>query len=226
MANINNFQDFNKIVITYGYLRGSGDLIKKVKNFFYIDHGYFKQSNRTFTSNKTKIIQFDGYFRIVHNNFWHNGLGDKSRDRSDKLNINLKDQTKKGDYIILSEPTLEARKYYKLQNWEEKTIREIKKYTDRKIIRHNRSSKTPLDKLLQNAWAFVSDHSSAGFKAMINGIPAFFTNNTLQNIGSIKNIERPKINHSFYNLAYEQWNIKEIESGEAWEYLTRNNNYI
>ena len=34
MANINNFQDFNKIVITYGYLRGSGDLIKKVKNFF------------------------------------------------------------------------------------------------------------------------------------------------------------------------------------------------
>ena len=62
---------------------------------------------------------------------------------------------------------------------------------------------------------------------MINGIPAFFTNNTLQNIGSIKNIERPKINHSFfYNLAYEQWNIKEIESGEAWEYLTRNNNYI
>ena len=115
MANINNFQDFNKIVITYGYLRGSGDLIKKVKNFFYIDHGYFKQSNRKFTSNKTKIIQLDGYFRIVHNNFWHNGLGDKSRDRFDKLNINLKDQIKKGDYIILSEPTLEARKYYKLQ---------------------------------------------------------------------------------------------------------------
>ena len=65
-----------------------------------------------------------------------------------------------------------------------------RKYSDRKIILHNRGSKISLTDLLPKAWAFVSDHSSAGFKAMQSGIPAYFTNKTLKNIGEIKNIEK------------------------------------
>ena len=51
----------------------------------------------------------------------------------------------------------------------------IKKFTDRKIIIHSRRSEIKLDELLENAWAFVSDHSSAGFKSMIEGVPALLT---------------------------------------------------
>ena len=55
---------------------------------------------------------------------------------------------------------------------------------------------------------------------MIEGIPSYFTNKTLSNIGSIENIENHEINYSvFNNLAYGQWTVKEIESGEAWETL-------
>lgn len=225
MCHVNNFKYTDKTIATYGYIRGVGELIKKVKNYYYIDHGYFKQSKRNFTNNTTNIIEFDGYFRICFNNYWHNGVGNKSDDRFKKLGIEFKDLKNKGDYIILSEPTEDARKYYNLQNWEKETIKEIKKYSDRKIITHRRGSNIKLEDLLENAWAFVSDHSSAGFKSMINGVPAYFTNSTLKNISSIKDIEMHEINYSvFYNLAYEQWNINEIESGEAWQYLINNIN--
>tara|TARA_B100000575_G_scaffold279920_1_gene268811 strand:+ start:10722 stop:11399 length:678 start_codon:yes stop_codon:yes gene_type:complete len=221
MCPVEKFNDYTQTIVTYGYLRGAGDVIKKVKNFFYIDHGYFKQSDRSFQDNKTKIKDLNGYFRIVFNDYWHHGKGNKSEDRLSKLNIKFKNINKNGDYIILSSPTLEARKYYNLINWEKETIDKIKQYSDREIILHNRNSKKTLDQILPKAWAFVSDHSSAGFKSMINGVPAYFTNKTLNNIGALQNIEKHEINYSiFNNLAYEQWNISEINSGEAWEYLS------
>ena len=57
---------------------------------------------------------------------------------------------------------------------------------------------------------------------MIEGVPAYFTNPTLRKIGSIENIENHEINYSvFNNLAYGQWTVKEIESGEAWNYISK-----
>ena len=222
MCPIDKFNDYSQTIASYGYLRGTGELIKKVKNFYYIDHGYFKQSSRRFENNKTKINNFDGYFRIVYNNYWHDGIGKKSNDRLSKLNLKFENIKKNGKYIILSEPTVEARKYYNLHNREKNTINHIKKFSDREIILHNRNSKIKLEDLLMDAWAFVSDHSSAGFKSMIYGVPAYFTNKTLKNIASIENIENHEINYSvFNNLAYGQWNIEEINSGEAWENISK-----
>mgnify|MGYP001291468265 FL=1 len=35
-------------------------------------------------------------------------------------------------------------------------------------------------------------------------------------------IEDHEIDYSvFYNLAYEQWSITEIQNGEAWDYLSQ-----
>ena len=111
-----------------------------------------------------------------------------------------------------------------MHDWTNITINKIKKYSDRNIIVHNRYSKTPIKKLLENAWAFVSDHSSAGFLSMLEGVPAIFTNSTLENIGKLENIESIPINYQvFNNLAYGQWTLNEIESGEAWENIIHYN---
>ena len=48
MCHVNNFNEFDKTIATYGCKRGTGDLLKKVKNFYYIDHGYFNQSTQKF----------------------------------------------------------------------------------------------------------------------------------------------------------------------------------
>ena len=77
--------------------------------------------------------------------------------------------------------------------------------------------------ILKDAWAFVSLQSTAGFIAMTKGVPSFFTDNTLSYIGKIENIENPLIDFRiFNNLAYGQWTLKEIETGEAWENISNN----
>ncbi len=223
MCHVDKFKDYKKTIATYGYLRGTGTAIKKSNNFYYLDHGYFNQSKRIFEKNKTKILSLDGYFRVTYNDYWNNGMQNKPSDRFNKLNLKIKPIKNKGKYIILSEPTFDAIDYYQLNNWTKKTTNLIKKYTDRKIILHNRTSKKKLNELLMDAWAFVSDHSSAGFLAMQNGVPAYFTNRTLENIGKIENIEKHDINYSvFNNLAYEQWTVEEIKSGECWDHLLKN----
>ena len=222
---IDNFNDFSKTVVVYGYLRGTGDAIKKSRNFYYIDHGYFKQSQRSFKGKQTIIDKFDGYFRIVYNDFWHSGKGNMPSDRFEKLNLKFKTKKNDGEFIILSEPIDAAKKYYNLHNWLEETLFKLKNLTDRKIFVHSRESNIPLKAILPKAWAFVSDHSSAGFLSMLEGVPAYFTNTTLSNIGPIEKIEDHEINYNaFYNLAYEQWTIDEIKSGETWDYL-KNKSY-
>ncbi len=220
MFHVNQFSDYDKPIAIYGFLRGLGEAIKKSKNFWYIDHGYFKPIKRSFINNTTVIQNYDGYFRIVHNNYWHIGRGSCPSDRLTKLDIKFKPQRKNGDHIILSEPTQYSIDYYKLDNWADKTINEIRKYSDRKIIIHKKGSQISLKDLLKNAWAFVSNHSNGGIISMIQGVPAYYTDGTLKKINSLENIEKGEIDYNiFSNLAYGQWTLAEIESGEAWKFL-------
>ena len=222
LCHVNKFIEYDRTIATYGVLRGTLEIINKVKNYYYIDHGYFNQSKRLFENNRTNVINLDGYFRIVYNNFIHNGIGNYPDDRLKKLNLDIIDQKKFGDFIIISEPSAIMKKVYNVPQWTEDTIKLVKKYTDRKVIIHNKFSKQPLDFLLKNAWAFISLQSTAGFKAMQKGVPAFFTDHFLKNIGEIKDIENPIINYNiFNNLAYGQWTLNEIESGEAWENIVK-----
>ena len=223
MCHINNFKEYHKTIATYGVLRGTLELIKKVNNFFYMDHGYFNQSKREFTENKTNVVNMDGYFRIVFNDLIHNGDGDYPDDRLKKLNLDILEQNKSGTYIILSEPSEVMKKIYNKPDWVNDTKKTLKIYTDRKLVVHNKFSKESLDDLLKNAWAFVSLQSTAGFKAMQRGVPAYFTDQSLMNVAKIKDIENPIINYKiFNNLAYGQWTLDEIASGRAWESISTN----
>ena len=221
LCHVSKFKEYDKTIATYGVLRGTYEIIEKVENFYYIDHGYFNQSKRKFENNRTNVLNLDGYFRIVYNNLIHNGVGNFPDDRLKKLNLKFVDQSKKGDSIILSEPSEIMKKIYNAHNWVDDTKKLIRKFSDRKIVVHNKFSKKPLDELLDNAWSFVSLQSTAGFKAMVNGIPAYFTEPSLKQINRIEEIENPKINYKiFNNLAYGQWTLKEIETGEAWEIIS------
>ena len=98
-----------------------------------MDHGYFNQSKRIFENNLTEVKNMDGYFRIVYNNFIHNGKGNFPSDRLNKLNLKIVDQKKTGNYIILSEPSETIKKMYNVPMWIENTTNLIRKYSDRKL---------------------------------------------------------------------------------------------
>ena len=221
--NINNYKLNDKdLIASYGILRGTGEIFKKSKDFYYIDHGYLGASNRSFNKGSTIIKDLDGYFRVVHNEFIGFELKKYDNKRLEKLNIDQKKTRTSGDYIILSEPSYHINNFFRLNNWVEKTIFKIKQYTDRKIFLHNKSSPLPLDILLEKAWAFVSFQSTAGFKAMVKGVPSHFTYNNLKHINSLENIENGKIDMDlFTSLSYNQWTLSEFESGEAWEHISK-----
>ena len=216
---IYNEQD---IIASYGILRGVGELFRKSKNFYYIDHGYLSSSKRSFNKGATVIDNLDGYFRVVHNDFIGFKLKEFDNKRLDMLNLKFKEKRKSGEYIILSEPSAHLISYFNLNNWVSNTVEEIKKHTDRKIFLHNKTSTIPIDLLLEKAWAFVSFQSTAGFKSMLRGVPAHFTYDSLKSINAIEEIEFGKINHNlFTTLSYSQWTLNEFYSGEAWENISK-----
>ncbi len=222
LIDIKEYKETNNIFASYGILRGTGDIIKKrKKNFIYIDHGYFNSSSRRFTKEKNTILSgLEGYFRIIKDDLYFNNYNfTNDRKRFNDLDINLKEK-KAGDIIILSEPTQNTLDFLGLNNWKEKTIEEIKLYTDREIIVHNKFSETPLQSLLQRAFAFVSCQSTAGFLAVSEGVPAFFTHNSLRKYGDIKDIEKNLLNHDLlFAASNSQWRLKEFFTDEFKQYI-------
>lgn len=222
LLSIDQYQQDKEIFCSYGILRGTAEPIKISKNFIYLDHGFFGSSSRSFTESKHTVLSgLDGYFRIIRNDLYFNlDYSNANNFRFNKLNISLKDLNKNGEYIILSEPSENTLNFLELENWTNNTISELKKYTDRKIIVHNKFHNTPLEKLLHKAFAFVSLQSTAGFKAISEGVPAFFTHNTLKKYGDISSIEDRILNHNVLFVASNsQWRLREFFSDEFHSYI-------
>jgi hypothetical protein len=223
-------------VVSYGHLRGSYECLIKATEYWHIDHGYMCSMKRSFEVNKltgqkniflqsTNTTEFDSsYFRISHNAFFHSGMGDLPSDRFSKLNIKIKKNNTLGSKILLVPPLEEnAEKFYQVSNWLKNTINEIKKYSDREIIVTNKFDKKKASYYFDEAFVLVTYHSNAGIDAMINGIPCIFTNQQRQ-FSKISEIENPPYPENIlYNLAYWQWNVYEIKSGEAWSFLSKKN---
>lgn len=215
---IKNYHNYQNIIFcSYGIKRGSKEIFLNSKNFLYIDHGFISSSLRKFNENRnTQFLKFDGYFRFIRNDYYFNDFKlNINPERFEKLNLTLKNIKPSGEHIILSEPSNDTKNFLDIHNWTEKTIETVKIYSDRKIIVHNKFSKIPLDELLKNAYAFVSCQSTAAFKAISEGVPAYFTHPTLKKFGDLENINNRFLNYELlYIAANNQWKIKEFFSDE------------
>jgi len=228
-----NFCDKEESLISYGHLRGSYEALIESKEFWHIDHGYMRSMKRDFkinlvTGNKETILpsvfsdEFNkSYFRISYNSFFNSGLGNLPEDRFLKLNIKINTKKSTGSKILLIPPELErAEKFYKLkESWIEDTIKEIKKFSDREIIISKKHDINKASSYFKESFVVVTFHSNAGIDAMIQGVPCIFLNKE-RSFSNISQIERPPYNEKIlFNLAYWQWNIHEMKSGEAWNFL-------
>lgn len=197
-------------IATYGILRGTEDVIKQAENFWYIDHGYIKRSNPAGTLN--------GYFRITKNALWHSGKGNYPTDRLNNIVPHIKKRTG-GKNIILAPPSKYMRAFLGLHDWEEKTIEEIKKYSDRPILISTKQQ-NPMNEVMKDAWAVVTDHSNSAIDALIQGVPIIMTN-PARTYGKIENIESLDFDPIplLSALSYNQWTLDEMRSGKAWREL-------
>lgn len=203
------------LACTFGILRGADKLLKEcIKNkypFLYIDHSYFQSGHNAGNS----------WYRMTLNSLQRNTLGEYPGDRVEKLGIKLKEWRTTGDYILVCPPTPAISLFYGIDNWLDKTIQEIKKYSDRPIIirekpkeiqvqmtaegfaipvkgdkntKHKNIELPSIEEHFSKAWAVVTYNSNIGVEAAIEGIPVFCDNSSAAfpvGLTDLSKIEQP-----------------------------------
>ena len=228
-------------IATYGIKRGSGEAIHRAEEYWHIDNGYYMSSIRYYMSSIQGRHPFEGYYRITHNGTMHNGDGDYPKDRFNKLvKEKMRDWRKTGDHIVLIPPSTPFQEFLGIHgpsssSWLRNTLEEIKKYTDRKILVSTKfgsgwedevtkdmkkiPSENPYREAIENAWALVTYNSNCMTDAVIKGVP-IISLSPERKIGSVAEIENPPMNRDFlYGLAYQQWTLEEMRTGQAWREL-------
>ena len=161
----------------------------------------------------------------------HNGGGWIPRgqlNRLDDLKIPFKPYRKDGEHILVCPSRgFGSKKMRQPANWEYSIIDELRNYTTRPIVvrphpgnwKENDRHLSLIDDL-DNAWACVIWNSGAGIHSLINGIPVICTADywILKDIASdIQFIENPAMldrKDAFDKLAWSQWSLDEVASGE------------
>ena len=89
-------------------------------------------------------------------------------------------------------------------------------------------STEPLQVDLQNAHCVIACNSNACVEAVIEGIPTISTDQgsmawevSSHSIEDLERLEMPDREQWINDLAYSQWTIAEMKSGEAWAHLSR-----
>ena len=202
-------------------------------DFYYMDSGYFGNYPGPTNPNGWKL-----YHRIVKNDVQHNEIIDRPDDRWRKLDLKLYPR-KQGKHILLVVPSEKPCKFYKLdlESWKHRTIREIKKHTDRPIIirektqRKQRVHGHSIFDALNDCHALVTFQSIAAVESVMYGVPAFTTAPTAADPVCDKDLslletptkqDETKIRKWACHLAYGQFHIEELRNGTAYRILNEN----
>ena len=152
-------------------------------------------------------------------------------------------ENKDGHYIVCGQvPTDASVQHVDINEWTAKTCNYIKtNFTDNVIFRPHplaldrtplidgiRTSTRPLSADLENCKAVITFNSNAGVDATIAGVPIFAEDRGSMvyefSIGKLELMRYPIISDRTewaFNLAYTQWNIKEMSNGLPWQHLMR-----
>lgn len=195
---------------------------------------------------------FDGVFPTTGFYFDKDVNSSRWQKISKDIGITLKDYRQSGNHILVC---LQRNGGWSMrgtpaQHWLDKTIIEIKKYTQRPIIVRTHpgdkkikrilkikfpnvklSTNTDLLDDLRNAWATVVFNSSPSVASVIEGVPAFLTDPFPEHSQSepvankdLSQIESPVLFERqswIEKLSMCHWNFNELRSGEAWDFFKK-----
>jgi len=207
---------------------------KNQRTFYFMDTGYFgneaKQSNP---------YGWKYWHRIVKNDLQHTEIRKVPEDRFKSFKKPINPWKKDGRKILIAAPDEKPCKFYgiELQDWIDKTVKEIKQYTDRPIeVRQrtkNRRDRVTTDTLQQaldrDVFALVTYNSNAAVESVFHGIPVFTLapanaaspvgSNDLSKIESPYYADRDKVHDWACSLAYGQVHTSELRSGKAMDVI-------
>jgi hypothetical protein len=207
------------------------------RNFVYWDRGYYL---RVYATN-TPRGENGGMFRWHRNSFQLQALREvpgerwkaaynqirKSREwRWSEMKPDGMPWQRDGRHIVVARPTPTYSRFHALDNWTERTIAELKKYTDRKIITRDKEDKRPLQDDLRGAHALVAHASIAAVESVICGCPVYVDGDSAASL--VGQTDLAKIENPLYpermcwleNLATSQFSEAELIDGTLWRLLT------
>lgn len=212
---------------------------KNNRDFYYIDTGYFGNFPSKGNPGGKKR-----YHRIVKNENQHTTVKSRPADRWERLLDEDKRLQWRGwkNYdkkILLVMPNPKACRYYNYNydDWIETTEKSIKKFCDLPIevrIKGSRSERnvgyTIYDAFDSGVYATVAFNSIAALESVLYGIPAFVSvpcaasplvSTDLSQLQNPFLPDEKAIYQHCCGLAYGQFTIDEITSGEAWKILKK-----
>lgn len=197
------------------------------RTWYYGDKGYYGRGE---------------YYRITRNAFMHDGIGDYPPDRFRRFGLQMQPWVTAAPWratrhivICPNSPAHFSLFGLTVEQWLGETIATLSQHTDRPIrVRwKSRQQVRSFADDLQGAWAVVVWSSNAAVEAIVAGVPVFVLapHAAAYRMGSqdLSQIERPRTpsdaerQRFLFALAYQQWALEEIASGQAWRELNQFN---
>jgi hypothetical protein len=170
----------------------------------------------------------DDWFRVTRNGFQHTQIIERPPDRWERLKIKLEPWRRhggrwpSGGRIVMRVPGM-CDDYLKLKGRTHRTFRELRRYTDRKVVvRHKPATGEELShRFLDDAYCVVTNVSACAVDALIRGIPVFVTGPSVAlpmaetDLSKIESPRFPDREPWAWSLAYAQFNEWDMFTGRA-----------
>lgn len=213
---------------SYGFLRGVSrvyqDCATSQTNWWNIDKGFFRASH------------LDGYYRIGKNHlqplFDPKLVVDDSR--WNKLGVEIKPMRMLRDgCVLICPPTPALAEFYGISEsaWIKETIARIPENIRDQIAIRKKIDPLPLEAVLPVTRVVVTHSSNVALEALVQGIPAISETGIIQTWNHLNpedaaieldSFDRFNRNILFHQAAWNQFTLKEIERGYAWQVLQNN----
>jgi hypothetical protein len=197
------------------------------KDFIYWDRGYLRRVFATWLPRGSEMGIRGGYYRWHLNCFQMPQIYDVPDDRWKFLRLenSVKPWNRNGSYIVIADTLPDYWNLFSDADWCARTVKELKQYTDRKIIVRDKESKRPLYDELKDAHCLVAHGSIAAVESVIMGCPVFVTDISAAkfmgqtDFSKIETPIYPERQAWLNSLAYCQFNERELIDGTLWRLL-------
>ena len=215
-----DFTDYQQDCVIRNTTGNEQLLVQKIDNqypMWFIDSGYtnFLETNKK-------------WHRLVRNHIHHDQMFEAPVDRLSNFTSFPKPWKQSGEKILIIEPGPFAASIFHvdLKTWKYDVERELKKYTDKKIVFREKAEKkvrTSLIEELHNEdyYCVVNINSNAATEAIWSGIPVITLDRHIttpvsrSKLSDINNLARPHLARWLCALSYSQFTKDELYDGTA-----------
>lgn len=236
-----NSEDATKPLVVRGVIKKDHiyKCIENNRDYYYVDTGYLGNFPSPGNASGKKK-----WHRVVKNGLQHDQTFDVPGDRWDNLvkqdpRLEWKGWKNYDKKILLVMPNPKACRFYNVDydQWVEETTTQIRQHCNLPIevrIKGSRSERnqgyTIYDAFDSGVYATVAFNSIAALESVLYGIPAFVSVPCAASplasydLSELKNPRRPsqeEILKHCHSIAYGQFTLEEISSGQAWRIINR-----